>query len=76
MVKSEDFFSALHTIMTNKRSKNLSSEAGSNLKVRMRWKILLDFDIFHTHWSGVLNQFLYDKNVRKETGKDDQPWKV
>mgnify|MGYP001463591413 CR=1 FL=1 len=34
MVKSEDFFSALHTIMTNKqKNRNGISEAGSNLKV-------------------------------------------
>ena len=55
MVKSEDFFSALHTIMTNKqKNRNGISEAGSNLKVRLMLKnSSLDFDIFHAFKSQV-----------------------
>ena len=55
MVKSEDFFSALHTIMTNKqKNRNGISEAGSNLKVSLMLKnSSLDFDIFHAFKSQV-----------------------
>ena len=57
MVKSEDFFSALHTIMTNKqKNRNGISEAGSNLKVSLMLKLKnssLDFDIFHAFKSQV-----------------------
>ena len=56
MVKSEDFFSALHTIMTNKqKNRNGISEAGSNLKVSLMLlkNSSLDFDIFHAFKSQV-----------------------